>query len=114
MSGPSIEQGISLRAESDQGGEQHRRLRGAPGGKGANQAAAAARAGAKTAMGGCVGADGFAALAVDTMRNSGVETNAVATVDAPTACAAISVDKDCENSIVVASGATRACRGNLD
>ncbi len=81
-----------------------------PGGKGANQAAAAARAGAKTTMVGCVGADGFAALAVDTMRNSGVETNAVATVDAPTACAAISVDKDCENSIVVASGANLSTR----
>ena len=81
-----------------------------PGGKGANQAAAAARAGAKTNMVGCVGADGFAALAVDTMRNSGVETNAVATVDAPTACAAISVDKDGENSIVVASGANLSTR----
>jgi len=81
-----------------------------PGGKGANQAAAAARDGAKTTMVGCVGADGFAALAVDTMRNSGVETNAVATVDAPTACAAISVDKDGENSIVVASGANLSTR----
>lgn len=76
-----------------------------PGGKGANQATAAARAGADIAMVGCVGDDGFAALAVDTMRASRVDTDAIATVAHPTACATISVDKGGENSIVVASGA---------
>jgi ribokinase len=76
-----------------------------PGGKGANQATAAARAGADIAMVGCVGDDGFAALAVDTMRASCVDTDAIATVAHPTACATISVDKGGENSIVVASGA---------
>lgn len=81
-----------------------------PGGKGANQAAAATRAGSRTIMVGNVGCDGFAALAVDTMRDSGVDVSAIATVDAPTACAAIMVDQDGENSIVVASGANLETR----
>lgn len=81
-----------------------------PGGKGANQAAAAARAGAATAMVGSVGPDGFAALAVDTMRASGADVSAVATVDSPTACATITVDRTGENAIVVASGANLATK----
>lgn len=83
-----------------------------PGGKGANQAVAAARAGGQTAMVGNVGSDGFAALAVETMRRSGVDIGAVAAVEAPTACATITVDKGGENSIVVASGANLETRAN--
>ena len=81
-----------------------------PGGKGANQAVAAARAGAPTAMIGCVGRDGFSETALDTMRGSGVDISHVATVDTPTGCAAISVDAAAENAIVVASGANRTVR----
>jgi ribokinase len=64
------------------------------GGKGANQAVAAARAGATTHMVGCVGRDGFADLAL-------------ATVAEPTGCAMIGVDRDGANQIIVASGANR-------
>ncbi len=75
------------------------------GGKGANQAVAAARAGATTHMVGCVGRDGFADLALATMADVGIALSAVATVDEPTACAMIGVDKDGANQIIVASGA---------
>jgi ribokinase len=77
------------------------------GGKGANQAVAAARAGATTHMVGCVGRDGFADLALATMADAGIDLTAVATVDEPTACAMIGVDKDGANQIIVASGANR-------
>jgi len=83
-----------------------------PGGKGANQAAAAARAGAATAMVGSIGRDGFAGLAVDTMRESGVDTKYIASVDTPTACATICVDAAGENAIVVASGANLDTRAS--
>jgi ribokinase len=76
-----------------------------PGGKGANQAAAAARAGAAVRMVGRVGRDGFAELALAALRAAGVDTAGIATGDAPTGCASIAVDDRGENHIVVASGA---------
>lgn len=81
-----------------------------PGGKGANQALAAARAGAAAAMVGCVGKDAFAEPALAELRAAGVDIGAVAEIDQPTGCAAIWVDGSGENSIVVASGANRAVR----
>ncbi len=83
-----------------------------PGGKGANQAAAAARAGAKTVMVGCIGRDGFAELAAATMRQSGVDTAPIKTVETPTGCATICVDDAGENAIVVASGANLNVRAD--
>ncbi|MFQ5959608.1 MAG: ribokinase, partial [Alphaproteobacteria bacterium] len=80
------------------------------GGKGANQAVAAARAGAQVRMVGCVGGDGFADLALATMREAGVDLRAVATVAAPTGCAMICVDAAGRNQIAVASGANRKAR----
>jgi ribokinase len=77
------------------------------GGKGANQAVAAARAGAATHMVGCVGHDGFADLALATMADSGIDLTAVATVAEPTGCAMIGVDDAGANQIIVASGANR-------
>jgi ribokinase len=77
----------------------------APGGKGANQAVAAARSGARVRMVGRVGRDGFAALALAALRNAGVDTAGVVAGDAPTGCAAIAVDARGENQILVASGA---------
>lgn len=84
----------------------------APGGKGANQAAAAARAGAEVAMFGRVGADGFGDLAVQALADAGVDTAGVLRAEAPTACAAIGVDRDGENQIIVASGANLKARAD--
>jgi ribokinase len=79
-----------------------------PGGKGANQAVAARRAGAKVAMAGCLGEDAFGAGLRAVLSREGVEAGTVATVDRPTGCAAIRVDRGGENSISVASGANLA------
>jgi ribokinase len=76
-----------------------------PGGKGANQAIAAARMGARTIMIGAVGADPFGAFMRDTLSQAGVDTGLVRTVpDVPTGIAVITV-ADGENSIVVIMGA---------
>ncbi len=77
-----------------------------PGGKGMNQAVAAARAGAKVAMVGKVGDDGFGTRALNLMRREGVLTSGVTVSDEqPTGCATIFVDQTGENQIVVALGA---------
>ncbi len=76
-----------------------------PGGKGANQAVAAARAGAAVRMIGTVGSDAFADTALSLLRESGVDLSAIAESERPTCCAAVWVDGKGENSIVVASGA---------
>lgn len=70
------------------------------GGKGANQAAAAALAGATTAMIGCVGSDAFADVALDGLRGAGVAVDGVRTVDGGTGIAHIRVAGG-DNSIVV-------------
>ncbi len=77
----------------------------APGGKGLNQAVAAARAGAVVQMAGCVGRDEFASTALASLKNAGVDDALVRRVDSPTGCAAVCVDADGENQIAVASGA---------
>ncbi len=76
-----------------------------PGGKGANQAVAAARAGAAVRLIGTVGTDAFADTALSLLRDSGVDVSAVAKSNRPTCCATVWVDRHGENSIVVASGA---------
>lgn len=76
-----------------------------PGGKGANQALAARRAGAEVILAGAVGADAFAAIALDLLRRDGVDTALVRVVEQPTGCAAIMVASDGENAIAVAPGA---------
>ena len=76
-----------------------------PGGKGANQALAACRAGASVMMAGAVGKDAFAAAALDLLRQDGVDLALVRQVHRPTGCAAIMVDESGENLIAVASGA---------
>jgi ribokinase len=81
-----------------------------PGGKGANQAMAACRAGADVAIAGAVGGDPFAPVALDPLRRAGIDTRLVRTVDAPTGCAAIMVGESGENIIAVASGANAAVR----
>jgi ribokinase len=77
-----------------------------PGGKGANQAAAAARLGAHVAMIGSVGADSFGPALLDNMRAQGVNVDHVsADAQAATGIAMIILDAQGENSIVVAPGA---------
>lgn len=76
-----------------------------PGGKGANQAVAAARLGAEVSMVGAVGADAAAALATTLLLDAGVDLQAVITVPGPTGLAVISVAEDGENTIVVIPGA---------
>ncbi len=75
------------------------------GGKGANQAVAAAKAGATVEMVGCVGSDSFAHDAIQALRESGVGVSHVRAVKGPTGCAAIGVDTEGSNQILVAAGA---------
>jgi ribokinase len=81
-----------------------------PGGKGANQAVAAARLGAEVRFVGCVGRDAFAEEALSGLREAGVEL-AVREVDAPTGVALIVVAADGEDQIVVAPGANTLVGG---
>ncbi len=83
-----------------------------PGGKGANQALAAARAGAPVAMIGCVGHDAFADTAMSLLRREAIDLSAVRQSPKPTCCAAVWVDKAGENAIVVASGANMDTRAS--
>lgn len=79
-----------------------------PGGKGGNQALAAARAGARVNMVGAVGNDGRGDIALAGLLAAKVNTGAVATHDKPTGTATISVDAQGENSIVVYAGANES------
>jgi ribokinase len=74
-----------------------------PGGKGSNQAAAAARAGGRVHMVGCVGGDAFGTVMRTALTEAGVAIDTVAIVNAPTAIAAIGIDARGENSIITAS-----------
>ena len=76
-----------------------------PGGKGANQALAAARAGAGVAMVGAVGRDAFGAQALAELDAGGVDLSAIRTVDGPTGVAVIEVAASGENTILVIAGA---------
>ncbi len=79
------------------------------GGKGANQAVAAARIGrggpVPVAMAGAVGDDPFGQACLDNLRHNGVDVEAVRITREPTGCAFITVDDRGENAITVASGA---------
>lgn len=79
-----------------------------PGGKGANQALAARRAGADVRFAGAVGNDGFARQALALLGDSGVDMSLVRTVSGPTGTAVILVDADGENMITVIPGANGA------
>ncbi len=77
-----------------------------PGGKGANQAVAAARLGAEVRMAGCVGDDDFGRRVLAALHEEGVGHDGVrVTAEAPTGLAMISVDHAGENIITVAPGA---------
>jgi ribokinase len=76
-----------------------------PGGKGANQAVAAARLGAKVHIMGRVGTDSFGELLRNALIAEGIDTSTVATVEGPSGVAAIMVAADGNNSIVVTPAA---------
>ncbi len=81
-----------------------------PGGKGANQAAAAAKAGASVRMVGCLGEDSFADFLRQTLAQAGVDGAGIATADQATGIAVIGVEPGGENQIMVGSGANLATR----
>lgn len=83
-----------------------------PGGKGANQALAARRAGSEAILAGAVGRDFFAGIALDLLRRDGVDTRLVRRVAEPTGCAAIMVASAGENVIAVAPGANACVRSD--
>ena len=76
-----------------------------PGGKGANQAAAAARSGSTVTFLGALGADGNGDFLRRSLAEAGVDTSHVFTVDRPTGTAMVLLTPDGENSIVVSPGA---------
>jgi ribokinase len=81
-----------------------------PGGKGANQAVAAARLGAEVILIGSVGADDFANLALAELRAARVDLGRLKTAESATGVALITVDAAGENAIVVAPGANAELR----
>jgi ribokinase len=81
-----------------------------PGGKGANQAVAAARDGGAVVLAGAVGRDALADDALVLLRQAGVDLTRVAVTTAATGCAAIAVDPQGRNAIAVGSGANLLAR----
>lgn len=81
-----------------------------PGGKGANQAVAAARMGAPTAMVGRVGTDLFGPQVTDSLAAAGVDVSAVAVAPGvSTGIAVISIDAAGQNQIIQVLGANDTC-----
>ena len=81
-------------------------LRTLPGGKGANQAVAAARLGGAVSMAGRVGADRLGAFLLEKLRAAGVDVDLIELDEAgPTGAAIVLIDGAGENSIAVAPGA---------
>ncbi len=77
-----------------------------PGGKGANQAVAAARAGARVVMYGCLGDDLFGRQRLAALAEAGISTGAIRVLaGVPSGVAQIAVDTQGENTIAVAPGA---------
>ena len=78
------------------------------GGKGANQAVVAARLGADVTFLARVGNDGFGAEAIESYKAEGIDTSFIQQDDEqPTGTAAILVDDDAENCIIVVAGANQ-------
>ncbi len=82
----------------------------AAGGKGANQALAARRAGGEVKLFGCVGRDAPATEALRLLDEAGVDLRGVRVVDGPTGLALIHVDARGANTITVVAGANAALR----
>ena len=78
------------------------------GGKGANQAVAAARLGAQVAMVGCVGSDAYGQQLRGALVNEGIDCQAVSVVEGSSGVALIVVDDNSQNAIVIVAGANGA------
>ena len=76
-----------------------------PGGKGANQAVAAARLGAQVAMVGCVGNDAYGQQLRGALLAEGIDCQAVSVVEGSSGVALIVVDDNSQNAIVIVAGA---------
>ncbi|MGR6916891.1 ribokinase [[Actinomadura] parvosata] len=87
------------------------RFRTVPGGKGANQAIAAARAGGEVAFLGAVGDDGFGAEMRATLAEAGVDVRGLRQVPGSSGIAHIVVDDDGSNAIIVVPGANGTVTG---
>lgn len=83
-----------------------------PGGKGANQAVACARQGARVAMVGCVGADAFGQALRDALASDGVDTRQVSSVAPATGVAVVMVDDGGENRITLVPGANELLKAD--
>lgn len=92
--------------------ELTRAARVEPGGKGANQAVAAALDGAQVAMAGAVGEDPLAELAVSRLIETGIDIARVKRAPETTGCAAVVVDGQGQNQIVVSGGANLLARAS--
>lgn len=88
-----------------------RAFRTVPGGKGANQAVAAARSGGQVVMIGAVGTDEFGVRLRSALTAAGVETAALRTVEGASGTAHITVDDEGGNSIIVIPGANARVTG---
>jgi ribokinase len=82
------------------------------GGKGANQAIAAARDGAAVAFAGCVGRDGFGDMLRQALEADGVDVSRLATADAPSGLACVCVDAQGHNQIAVSPDANLHARAD--
>ncbi len=82
------------------------------GGKGANQACAAARAGGEVKLFGQVGSDGFADWALELAKSSGVDVSGVEVSDQHTGIANILVDSSGENTVTTGAGANLEARAD--
>ena len=83
-----------------------------PGGKGANQALAASRAGKKVLLAGTIGDDQHGALALTLLQSADVDLSAVNMSSAPTGCSSIFVNSHGENMICSATGANKDIRAD--
>jgi ribokinase len=84
-----------------------------PGGKGANQAYAAGKLGARTMMLGKLGEDAFAPQLIANLQQAGIDTSMITQLpNVSSGIALISIDAEGDNSIIVAPGANSAIAGS--
>lgn len=103
-------------ARAPRGGEtlQGRTFFTNPGGKGANQAVACARQGARVAMVGCVGEDDFGKTLRHALAEDGIAVDNIRSVAGSTGVAVVMVDDEGENRITIIPGANDFLKADAD